>query len=65
MGWHGSALQVGSAVGAPLAGVGIDLVGAWSGFAVVGLLAASVSVVGLAAVPRARRSGRGVVVLQE
>jgi MFS family permease len=54
MGWHGSALTLGGAVGAPLAGAAIDALGPWAGFtatATVGLLFA---VTGLALV-RLRR----------
>lgn len=39
MGWYGSALTAGSALGSPLAGVAIDMVGPWAGFALVGVLA--------------------------
>ena len=48
MGWHGSALQAGSALGAPLAGVAMDASGAWAGFVVVGLGGAMIAVLGLA-----------------
>ena len=37
MGWYGSALTGGVALGAPLAGVFIDGVGPWAGFVAVGL----------------------------
>ncbi len=37
MGWHGSAMTAGSAAGAPLAGVAVDLWGYFGGFLVVGL----------------------------
>src|SRR5919202_1881829 len=36
MGWHGSAMTVGIALGAPLAGSAIDGTGPWAGFAAVG-----------------------------
>ena len=49
LGWHGSALTVGLAVGAPLAGAAIDAWGAWSGFAVVGIAGLAVALAGLAA----------------
>jgi predicted MFS family arabinose efflux permease len=55
MGWHGSALTLGGALGAPFAGVAIDRVGAGGGFvapAVVGLL---VAVVGAGAAQTRRR----------
>lgn len=47
MGWHGSALTAGTAVGAPLAGFAIDHVGPWAGFASVGLLGTLLAVTGL------------------
>jgi MFS family permease len=56
MGWHGSALQVGSALGAPLAGVVMDASAAWAGFAVVGVAGAVLAVVGLL-LTRARQVG--------
>lgn len=48
MGWHGSALTVGIALGAPLAGSAIDATGPWAGFAVVGVLGALLALAGLA-----------------
>ena len=48
MGWHGSSLTLGLAVGAPLAGAAIDSWGPWAGFAAVGACGAVVAVVGLA-----------------
>jgi MFS family permease len=48
MGWHGSALTVGIALGAPLAGSAIDATGPWAGFAVVGAVGAVLAVAGLA-----------------
>ncbi|GAB3598871.1 MFS transporter [Angustibacter peucedani] len=55
MGWHGSALTAGIAVGAPLAGFAIDHVDPWAGFAVVGVVGAVLAVVGLVALPAGRR----------
>ena len=58
MGWHASALQAGSAVGAPLAGFVMDARGAWSGFAAVGVVGAAIAALGAGAVrlrARARR----------
>lgn len=52
MGWYGSALQAGSALGAPLAGVAMDAAGAWSGFSVVGVTGAVLAGAGLLAVRR-------------
>ncbi|MGL5828722.1 MAG: MFS transporter, partial [Angustibacter sp.] len=56
MGWHGSALLVGSAIGAPLAGFAIDHLAIWAGFAVVGLAGAVLAAGGLLA--RRRRPVR-------
>lgn len=57
MGWHGSALTSGVAIGAPLAGLGIDRAGPPAGFAAVGATGALLAVLGLAAV-RLRRAHR-------
>jgi MFS family permease len=46
MGWHGSALTVGIALGAPMAGSAIDVTGPWAGFAVVGMVGALLALVG-------------------
>ncbi|WP_028278564.1 MFS transporter, partial [Arthrobacter sp. H5] len=54
MGWYGSALTSGVALGAPLAGVMIDVVGPWGGFTAVGSAAAAISLLGLV-VQRVRR----------
>jgi predicted MFS family arabinose efflux permease len=59
MGWHGSALTAGTALGAPLAGAAIDRAGPWTGFAVVGAVGALVALLGVAAV-RVRRARRPV-----
>ena len=59
MGWHGSALTAGTALGAPLAGAAIDRVAPWAGFTVVGAVGVLVALAGLAAV-RVRRSRRAV-----
>lgn len=55
MGWYGSALTSGVAFGAPLAGVLIDTVGPWGGFAAVGGAAALLGMLGLAAQQVRRR----------
>ena len=47
MGWYGSALTGGVALGAPLAGVFIDGVGPWAGFVAVGLGGVMLCLVGL------------------
>ncbi|MHA7239131.1 MFS transporter [Arthrobacter sp. TMS1-12-1] len=49
MGWYGSALTSGVALGAPIAGVLIDAVGPWGGFTAVGVVAALVGVAGFMA----------------
>jgi MFS family permease len=56
MGWHGSALTVGTAVGAPLAGFAIDHGAAWVGFATVGGLGAMLAAAGLGVVALRRRA---------
>ncbi len=56
MGWHGSALTLGGAVGAPVVGSAIDGVAPWAGFVVAGGLGAVVAVAGLL-VLRARTVG--------
>lgn len=55
MGWHGSALTVGTAVGAPLAGFALDHGAPWAGFATVGALGALLAAAGLALVALRRR----------
>jgi MFS family permease len=57
MGWHGSFLTAGGALGAPIAGVAIDRGGAAAGFVTVALLGLVVAVAGLVA-SRARRRAR-------
>jgi MFS family permease len=47
MGWHGSAMTAGSAVGAPVAGFAIDQGGWQSGFVVVSALGVLIAVAGL------------------
>ncbi len=54
MGWHGSSMTVGSAVGAPLAGLAIDRFGFGGGFGVVAVLGMLVAATGLLV---ARRAG--------
>ena len=58
MGWHGSALTLGGAVGGPLAGASIDASGPWAGFVVVA--AAGAVIAGLGLLVLAARRGRGV-----
>ena len=59
MGWYGSSMTMGSAMGAPFAGAMIDGIGPWAGFAVVGLICGALSVVGLFAMAFWRRRGAG------
>ncbi|WP_026550234.1 MFS transporter [Arthrobacter sp. Br18] len=55
MGWYGSALTSGVAMGAPLAGVLIDVTGPWGGFTAVGVVAGLVGVGGIASQKARRR----------
>jgi predicted MFS family arabinose efflux permease len=48
MGWHGSSMTIGMAVGAPLSGASIDTFGPWAGFAAVGAVGAVMALIGLA-----------------
>jgi MFS family permease len=57
MGWHGSALTVGSALGAPLAGAAIDAIAPWSGFAAVGTVGGMLGALGLVLRRGQRRPG--------
>jgi predicted MFS family arabinose efflux permease len=58
MGWHGSALTVGTALGAPLAGSAIDAAAPWAGFAVVGGTGLLLAIAGLAVQHVLRRQAR-------
>jgi predicted MFS family arabinose efflux permease len=60
MGWHGSAITVGSALGAPLSGAAIDAVAPWAGFAAVGSVGGVLAAVGLVLLRRRRRPPAGV-----
>lgn len=55
MGWQGSALTAGLAIGAPLSGAAIDGIGSWAGFAAVGVAGLGVAVFGLAVTAWRRR----------
>ena len=57
MGWHGSFLTSGGALGAPIAGIAIDRLGADAGFVVVALIGLLVAGAGLVAI-RARAKVR-------
>lgn len=58
MGWYGSALTAGVALGAPLAGVFIDTVGPSGGFAAVGSAGVVLCVTGFVLMTRRRRAAR-------
>jgi MFS family permease len=60
LGWHGSAMTAGSALGAPIAGIAIDRIG-WSGaFTVTALLALLAAAAGASALrARSRPAARG------
>lgn len=64
MGWHGSAMTLGSAIGAPIAGVAIDRFGFGGGFVSVSLLGVLVAVLAAAApAVRTRRRARADLAL--
>ena len=56
IGWHGSAMTAGSALGAPVAGLAIDHWGWGGGFVIVSLVGVAVAVVGSGATRTYRRS---------
>ena len=58
MGWYGSSMTMGNAMGAPFAGALIDNVGPWAGFVVVGAVCAVLAVAGLAAMAMWNRRSR-------
>ncbi|GAA3277626.1 MFS transporter [Paenarthrobacter aurescens] len=58
MGWYGSALTAGVALGAPLAGVFIDTVGPSGGFAAVGIAGVVLCAAGLLLTSMRRRAAR-------
>jgi len=60
MGWHGSALTLGGAVGAPLVGWGIDHGGWQGGFELAGFVGLAMALVGIA-VQSVRRRAAGTV----
>jgi predicted MFS family arabinose efflux permease len=57
LGWHGAALTVGQAAGAPLSGAVIDASAPWAGFAAVGALGGLLAVIALW-LQRGRQQGR-------
>ncbi|WP_159707281.1 MFS transporter [Arthrobacter sp. 18067] len=58
MGWYGSALTAGVALGAPLAGVFIDTVGPSAGFAAIGSAGVVLCIAGLVLMSLRRRAAR-------
>ena len=60
LGWHGSFMTAGSALGAPLAGAAIDRFGHAGGFITVALIGPMVALLGLAATRWRRRHPRRV-----
>jgi MFS family permease len=57
MGWYGSSMTIGSAMGAPFAGVMIDNIGPWAGFTIIGIIAGVLAAAGLVA-QSVRRQGQ-------
>ena len=64
IGWHGSAMTAGSALGAPVAGLAIDQWGWAGGFVSVSLVGAVVAITGAVATRAYRRSRRRVAARQ-
>lgn len=56
MGWYGSALTSGVALGAPVAGLLIDATGPWGGFTAVSVVSAAIGAIGYLARGRSLRS---------
>jgi MFS family permease len=52
MGWYGTAMTAGMALGAPVAGHAADVLGGWGGFAVVGAVGAALGAAALVAEAR-------------
>lgn len=57
MGWYGSSMTIGSAMGAPFTGAMIDNIGPWAGFAIVGMICGVLAIVGLLALGLWQRRG--------
>ncbi|MGN5733836.1 MFS transporter [Arthrobacter psychrochitiniphilus] len=49
MGWYGSSMTIGSAMGSPFAGAMIDRIGPWAGFAIIGAICGTLAIIGLIA----------------
>jgi MFS family permease len=54
LGWHGSAMTAGGALGAPVAGIAIDAAGWPGGFVACGAIGLAAATVGLLALRRRR-----------
>jgi MFS family permease len=51
MGWYGSAMTAGIALGTPVAGAAIDWLGPWAGFVAIGGVGVVVALIGLLLIP--------------
>lgn len=58
MGWYGSSMTIGSAMGSPFAGAMIDRIGPWAGFAIIGLVCGVLAIIGLVAMRLWRQRGK-------
>ncbi|WP_125611503.1 MFS transporter [Specibacter cremeus] len=55
MGWYGSAMTIGSAMGSPVAGILIDRLGPWAGFTVIGVAGTVLALAGIMVLRLRRR----------
>lgn len=60
MGWYGSSMTIGSAMGSPFAGAMIDGIGPWAGFAIIGVICGFLAIVGLLAMGLWRKRSAAV-----
>lgn len=65
MGWYGSSMTIGNAMGAPFAGVMIDRIGPWAGFVIVGAICAVLAILGLIVMAAWRRRNSTAVQSQQ
>ncbi|ALO68585.1 MFS transporter [Arthrobacter alpinus] len=65
MGWYGSSMTIGNAMGAPFAGVMIDRIGPWAGFVIVGAICAVLAILGLIVMAVWRRRNSTAVQSQQ
>lgn len=67
MGWYGSSMTIGSAMGAPFAGAMIDTIGPWAGFVIIGIVAGALAVAGLLTqwIIRKRKSSAAVMAAED